>query len=256
MQDGPDIARLAALIGDLARANMLTALMEGRALTASELAEVAGVSLPTASGHLTKLAKSALVTPRKEGRHKYFALADGDVAATLEALMGLAKSRDSKPQMSRGRSKAAMREARSCYNHLAGRTGVQMYQSLLVRGYLVEEEDTVRITPQGYDFMMDFGIDMPALTAGRATMCRACRDWTERSTHLSGSLGRALFSRMLTLGWLRRDAESRHVWFTPSGKDAFSAVFPDLPMPQVASAPEAGNVVRGRFSPPRRSVSG
>ncbi|MEL6219421.1 MAG: winged helix-turn-helix domain-containing protein, partial [Pseudomonadota bacterium] len=133
MKEGPDIARIAALIGDPARANMLTALMSGKALTVSELAEEAGVTIQTASSHLSKLDEGGLLRPRKQGRHKYFQLADAEVAHVLEALMGLATRQGAK-RVRTGPRDAQMQQARVCYNHLAGRMGVQMYRSLLARG--------------------------------------------------------------------------------------------------------------------------
>ena len=225
MQEGPDISRLAALIGEPARANILTALMDGRALTASELAEVAGVTLPTASGHLSKLTDGALLQERKQGRHKYFQLADGDVAAALEALMGLAAGRGLK-RARPGPKDAAMREARVCYNHLAGRMGVQLFQSLAHRGVLVEQGEDVSLTPQGAEMLTEFGVDIDGLHASRAPLCRSCLDWSERRTHLAGSLGRAMLARFEALGWMRRDPKGRAIHVTQSGKAAFDAAFP------------------------------
>ncbi|WP_415921327.1 ArsR/SmtB family transcription factor [Tateyamaria sp. SN6-1] len=224
MKEGPDISHIAALIGDPARANILTALMDGRALTASELAEVAGVALPTASGHLAKLADADLIRPRKEGRHKYFQLADADVASVLEALMGLAAGRGI-TRVRTGPRDAQMRAARVCYNHLAGRMGVQLYQSVLGRGFLVEEGDTVTLTGTGRDFFTGFGIDVAALEAGRTRMCRCCLDWSERHNHLAGSLGRAVLSRMEDDGWMYRDKNSRAILTTRAGQSAFVAHF-------------------------------
>lgn len=225
MKEGPDISRIATLIGDPARANMLTALMDGRALTVSELADVAGVQLPTASGHLAKLTDGGLVAPRKQGRHKYFALADGDVAAVLEALMGLAAGQGMR-RVRTGPKDAAIREARVCYNHLAGAHGVQMFQSMVDRGLVIEDGEEVSLTEAGRSFATDFGIDLSVLDAARAPLCRPCLDWSERRTHLAGSLGRALLARMEALGWLRRDAGSRAILVNPKGKAAFAAAFP------------------------------
>lgn len=225
MREGPDIARLAALIGDPARAQMLTALMDGQALTASELAEVAGITLPTASGHLTKLTEADLLQRRSQGRHRYFQLADADVAATLEALMGLAAGRGIKP-VRPGPKDAAMREARVCYNHLAGRLGVQMFQSLVQRELLFERGEEVKLTPQGTDFITGIGVDLAALEAGRAVLCRSCLDWSERRSHLAGSLGRALLARFETLGWMARDEGSRAIRVTQKGRAAFDSHFP------------------------------
>lgn len=225
MREGPDISRLAALIGDPARANMLTALMDGQALTASELADVAGVTLPTASGHLAKLTDADLLQRRKQGRHRYFQLADADVAATLEALMGLASGRGIKP-VRPGPKDAAMREARVCYNHLAGRMGVHLFRSLIEKGYVTEQGEEVTLTPDGLAFMRAFGVDVDTLEQGRAPLCRSCLAWSERRSHLAGSVGRALLARMEELGWLRRDPGSRAVHVTRSGKAAFDAAFP------------------------------
>lgn len=212
-------------MGDPARANILTALMDGRALTASELAEEAGVGLSTASGHLSKLTDGHLVRPRKQGRHKYFQLADAEVAHVLEALMGLATRQGAK-RVRTGPRDAQMQQARVCYNHLAGRMGVQMYRSLLARGLLVEEGDRVTLTPKGAAFATEFGIDVAALAAARAPLCLSCLDWSERRNHLAGSLGRAMMTRMIDLGWARRDAQSRVVHITPKGVAGFAETFP------------------------------
>lgn len=226
MKEGPDISHIAALIGDPARANILTALMDGRALTASELAEEAGVSLPTASGHLSKLTEAALISPRKSGRHKYFNLADAEVAGVLEALMGLAAQRGA-TRMRTGPRDAQMQVARVCYNHLAGRMGVQMYRSLIGRRLLAEDGDDVTLTAAGRVFATGFGIDLDGLEAGRARLCRTCLDWSERRNHLAGSLGRAMLTRMEDQGWMRREAGSRVILVTGKGKAAFAVAFPD-----------------------------
>ncbi|MEM9787184.1 MAG: winged helix-turn-helix domain-containing protein [Pseudomonadota bacterium] len=225
MREGPDIARVANLIGDPARAHMLTALMSGKALTATELAGEAGVTLQTASGHLAKLADGHLVQARKQGRHKYFALAHADVATTLEALMGLAAGQG-KLRTRTGPKDAAMRQARVCYNHLAGQMGVQMFESLKTRAYVVEGMDDIRLTASGAAFARDFGIDVDALENARAPLCRSCLDWSERRTHLAGSLGRAMLTRMEEAGWVRRDRDSRVLLFNPKGLAAFDAAFP------------------------------
>lgn len=225
MREGPDISRLAALIGDPARANILTALMAGQALTTSELAEEAGVSLPTTSQHVTKLIDGGFLTARKQGRHKYVTLASEDVAQVLEALMGLAEGQGLK-RVRPGPKDAAMREARVCYNHLAGARGVQLYAALVARDWLRVGPTGLSLSPDGRGFIEDFGIDLDALETKRAPLCRDCLDWSERRSHLSGSLGRALLTRMETLGWARRLPESRAIRFSPEGARAFDATFP------------------------------
>lgn len=225
MKEGPDIARLAALIGDPARANMLTALMSGKALTASELAAEAGVTLPTASAHLAKLDAGGLLAPRKQGRHKYFALANDEIAAVLEALMGLAAGAGHLRSRS-GPRDPELRKARVCYNHLAGDMGIRLYDSLVDRKLLSLGKEGLDLSDAGRRFMSRFGLDLEALAAGRSPLCRACLDWSERRSHLAGSLGRALLSRFEDLGWARRVEGTRIVQFTPKGEAAFRRRFP------------------------------
>ena len=225
MKDGPDIAAVAALIGDPARANMLTALMDGRALTGRELAAEAGITVQTASSHLRKLEQGGLLRRRKQGRHTYVSLADADVADVLERLMGLAQ-RGGHTRSRTGPRDAALREARVCYNHLAGGKGLQLYDSLLARGFIEADGDALTLTAAGHGFVAAFGIDVAALTARRTPLCRACLDWSERRTHLAGSLGRAFLSEMLARGWARRAPTGRAIIFTASGAKDFDATFP------------------------------
>jgi DNA-binding transcriptional ArsR family regulator/predicted transcriptional regulator len=222
---GPDIAQVAALIGDPARANMLAALMGGQALTARELAEEAGVTPQTASGHLARLEAGGLLVARKQGRHKYLALASDEVAAVLEALMGLAVA--SGHQRTRtGPKEGALREARVCYNHLAGERGVRMFDSLNARGLIIATDADVRLTDQGADFAETFGIALAPLQKARAPLCRACLDWSVRRSHLAGSLGRAFLTLMIEDGWAKRETEGRAIRFTRKGDKAFEAAFP------------------------------
>lgn len=224
MKDGPDIAQIAALIGDPARANMLTALMSGKALTAGELAREAGISPQTASSHLKKLLDGRLVRVRGQGRHKYYGLSGEDVAHTLEHLMGLAAGRGHLRTRT-GPSDAEMRAARVCYNHLAGSRGVQMFTAMRVRGYLDANDDAVTLTEPGAQFCSGFGIDLGALARSRAPLCRPCLDWSERETHLAGKLGRAMLTRMEEIGWLSRKPDSRIIRFTRTGAAEFDALF-------------------------------
>ncbi|MDC0737578.1 winged helix-turn-helix domain-containing protein [Cognatishimia sp. SS12] len=224
MKEGPNIAEVAALIGDPARANILTALMSGKALTASELALEAGVTPQTASSHLAKLERGGLVAPRKSGRHKYFSLTSDAVAETLEALMGLAAGHGqlrSRP----GPRDVAMRRARVCYDHLAGDMGVAMYDSLLRRGHINANPNAIILTESGKAFVSEFGIDLASLPPSKAPLCRACLDWSARTSHLAGQLGRAFLSHFITRGWTRRIENSRTLVFTPEGQRAFSALF-------------------------------
>jgi DNA-binding transcriptional ArsR family regulator len=222
MKEGPVIASVAALLGDPARANILTALMDGRALTVSELAEAAGVTIQTASGHLSKLDAANLLTAEKQGRHRYFRLSGPDVAQVLEALMGLAQ-RTGATRVRTGPKDAALRSARVCYDHLAGERGVAMLNGALRRGLIVGGHD-LTLTDKGRVFFADFGIDLSRLEKGRRPVCRACLDWSERHSHLGGALGAGILSTMIDRIWVRRDT-GRVLTFTCEGVEGFEAAF-------------------------------
>jgi len=224
MKEGPDISRIAALIGDPARANILTALMSGKALTATELAGEAGVTLQTASAHLAKLEGAEMIACCKSGRHKYFTLGGDDVGHALEALMGLAAGAGHLRTRT-GPKDAALREARVCYSHLAGAKGIALYQGLLRRGLIVEQGEDVALTEAGEAFLRDFGVDLEALSKSKAPLCRSCLDWSARQTHLAGSVGRALLARMQELGWAERVEGTRVVRFSAKGEVAFGETF-------------------------------
>ncbi len=226
MKEGPDISRIGALIGDPARANMLTALMGGQALTASELAGAAGVTLQTASTHLSRLEGGGLVAQRKQGRHRYFALADDGVGLLLENIMGFAADRGlmrTRP----GPKDPALRKARVCYNHLAGDFGVRMFDRLVADGAVALDGEEAALTPSGEARMAGIGIDLAALKTQRRPLCRTCLDWSERRSHLSGSLGEALLARFIADGWAKREKDSRAIRFTAEGERRFLALFPE-----------------------------
>lgn len=224
MKDGPDISRLAALIGDPARGNMLSALMTGKALTATELAGEAGVSPQTASSHLKKLEDGGLIRHRRQGRHRYFALASDDVAATLEALMGLAAGQGH-ARTRTGPRDPALRHARVCYNHLAGERGVQMFRAMRARGHFKIGPETIDLTTAGQAFVAELGIDLTTLPPSRAPLCRECLDWSMRQSHLGGRLGRAMLARFEALHWFRRLPESRVLILTPEGHRRLDTLF-------------------------------
>lgn len=226
MKEGPDIAHIATLIGDPARANMLTALMSGKALTVSELAEEAGVTIQTASSHLSKLDQGGLLRPRKQGRHKYFTLANDEVAHVLEGLMGLAAG-SGHLRTRTGPKDAELRQARVCYNHLAGDMGTQMFDSLMAQGHLIIEQDELRLTPSGAVFAKKLRIDLDTLNGQKSPLCRECLDWSERRSHLAGSLGRALLSRFEELSWATRNQKTRVVSFSREGRREFDRLFTD-----------------------------
>jgi DNA-binding transcriptional ArsR family regulator len=227
MKAGPDIAMIAALVGDPARSNMLTALMTGRALTASELAHQAGVTPQTASSHLSKLEAGGLVEQEKQGRHRYYRLSDPDVAAVLEGLEGLA-ARAGHMRVRTGPKDPALRHARVCYDHLAGDLGVQMLDSMKQQRLLRQRKQEIELTGEGERFLTDtLQISAEALAHPRRPVCRACLDWSERRHHLAGTLGAAILTRFTELKWATRDAApgSRVVNFTRHGEKRFAALF-------------------------------
>ncbi len=224
MSDGPNIARVAALVGDPARAEMLTALLAGRALTATELAGLAGVTRQTASAHLARLVDAALLEVEAQGRHRYFRLAGSDVAQLLESLMGVA-FRTGAVRLVTGPREPALRKARVCYDHLAGELAVILYDGLHARGVLSSGGEALALTPAGAAWFASFGID-PAHEATRhRAFCRACLDWGERRHHLGGALGAALLRRLCELGWAQRAKDSRVVTFTPQAEQELRFAF-------------------------------
>lgn len=222
MREGPDIARIASLVGDPARANMLNALMGGTALTASELALEAGVSLPTASSHLSKLMEGGLLTLASQGRHRYYGLAGPQVAGMIEAITGVAEAVGPK-RVRPGPRDGAMRVARVCYDHLAGEQAVAMLDRLVDKNILVRDDQEIRLGPSAASHFAAIGIDV--YTKPRRPVCRACLDWSVRRSHLAGTLGTAILDKILLEKWARREKDSRAVVFSPPGKQAFERVF-------------------------------
>jgi len=223
MRDGPDIAEIASLIGDPARAQMLMALSDGRAWTAGELAREAGITAQTASAHLGKLEAAALVKIESQGRHRYVALADASVSDALEALLRLA-AQQPKPKRRPGPRDPALRHARSCYNHLAGEVAVQLADHFLERGWLKASRDggwqLSKAGEKGFAAAFDISVD--EIGAKKPT-ARPCLDWSERRPHLAGPLGSALLDSLFKNGWVRR-TEGRAVAFTKRGEERIAAL--------------------------------
>jgi DNA-binding transcriptional ArsR family regulator len=222
MKDGPNITNIAALVGDHARAEVLTALMSGMALTATELAEVAGVTKQTISGHLAKLVDARLLAVEAQGRHRYFRLADPDVARLLESLMSVA-FRTGALRLRSSPREPALRKARVCYDHLAGELGVMVYDRLAQAGAFTVDGDGIVLTAAGRRLVADIGDDIDALASTRRPLCRTCLDWSERRHHLAGALGSALLARYQQLGWASRATESRVMAFSSAGEQALRA---------------------------------
>jgi len=225
MKDGPDIALLGSLIGDPARANMLSALMSGKALTASELSAEAGVTVQTASAHLKKLENGGMIRQKKQGRHRYFSLSDDDVGSLLENMMGVA-AKKGHTRLRTGPKDPALRKARVCYNHLAGEMGVLAFDSIVARNFVTEDETTLVLTDSGRSFVTQFGIDVNALENSRRPACKSCLDWSARRSHLAGGLGTLLLQHFYELGWAKRENGTRIVNFTRNGEAEFKALFP------------------------------
>ena len=219
MSDTSRMASVAALLGDPARANILNALMDGRALTAKELAFAAHVAAPTASGHLARLTDASLLAVETQGRHRYFRLASPLVGQMLESVMAVAGP---EPRRTAWRGGDALRTARTCYDHLAGRLGVALADALTVAGHVTLSGDGGEVTDQGHAFLAEFGAEPPA---GKRVFCRPCLDWSERRPHIAGRLGAALASRCLQLGWIAPQRDSRAVSITAAGRLGFAERF-------------------------------
>lgn len=223
----PSFALVGALIGVPARANMMAALMDGRAQTATELAFVAGVTPQTASSHLAKLTEAGLLAVENQGRHRYYRLANPTVAEALEPLTHLTPNqRVPERRRAHARRVGELRRARFCYDHLAGRLGVALTDSLLKRRYIRRVESDFRLGPKGRGFMADLGVDVETAESQRRHFARCCLDWSERRPHLGGSLGAALADRLLAEKWLKRDRKSRKVIITAKGEAALPGAFP------------------------------
>src|ERR1700716_3807030 len=225
MKAGPDIAMVAALVGDPARCNMLTALMTGRALTASELAHQAGITPQTTSSHLAKLETGGLIEQEKQSRHRYYRLADPDGAGGLEGLAGLA-ALAGPMRVRTGPKDPALRRARVCYDHLAGDLGVQMLDSLKQQRLLRQKKQDIELTAEGERFLASaLQIDLARIEQARRPLCKTCLDWSARRSHLAGTLGAAILTRLYELKWAARSPGNRIVNFTRNGEKQFAALF-------------------------------
>jgi DNA-binding transcriptional ArsR family regulator len=224
MNTGPLIAEIAALVSDPARATMLTALLDGRALTASELAYAARITPQTASTHLAKLTEAGLLTALREGRHRYFRLASLKIFEMLDAIMAVAV--ENRPRFRPlSRQARELSDARICYDHLAGRLSVEIADFFTAHEYIVLSDGAAEITPAGTRFLDEFGIDLSSLNSTGREFCRLCLDWTERRPHIAGALGAALTKRCFDLGWIEQIKHSGAVIVTPPGQRGFLETF-------------------------------
>lgn len=217
------MAQIAALIGDPGRSNMLAALLGGEALTATELAAIAGVSRPAASEHLAKLTQGNLLSVTSQGRHRYYSLASAEVARALEALMSVSAGQDF-GRRATPRIDPALRNARTCYDHLAGRLGVALADALVARAAVILTPDAGEVTQLGLDLLDSLGILLETPRRSKRLLCRPCLDWSERRPHIAGALGAALNKRMLALGWIER-GEGRSVTVSAPGRRGLADAF-------------------------------
>ena len=223
------IARIAGLLGEPARTAMLIELMGGRALTASELARAAAIGASTASSHLAQLVDAQLLRVAPSGRHRYFRIASPDIARLIETLMQLAAQTATipGPRLVVGPKDAALRAARTCYDHLAGRLGVAITQRLVIDGGLALDEEQANLNDRGRRALAELGIDVPTVAARGSRIdpssCRPCLDWSERRLHIAGRLATHICHACVQRGWIQRRASSRAVDVTPPGRVALQA---------------------------------
>lgn len=220
------IAEIASLLGDTARVNIMLALADGRALPAGDLALAARIAPATASGHLGQLVRGGLLGVAQQGRHRYYRIASAEVAGLIETVLALAATQEEAREPPRRvpcRADAALREARTCYNHLAGRLGVALADALAAAGHVTLGIDGGEVTSQGRDFLAEFGLDLGQ--GKRTAFCRTCIDWSERRLHLAGHVGAGLCARCFDLNWIERRPASRAIAVTPVGRQGFRTVF-------------------------------
>ena len=234
MNEGPNIVPIAALVGDHARASMLTALMSGGALTATELSTQANVTRQTASSHLAKMMQAGLISVIKQGRHRYYRLADEDVAHLLESLMGIAQ-RTGATRVRPGPRDPQMRKARVCYDHLAGDMAVELYDCFQNNGYIRQTESVnddnpvVELTRLGRQYLSGLGISYTPASNSRRPQCRCCLDWSVRRFHLAGSVGAGILEYCYQQKLAKRIENTRVVVFSAKGEQTFRDVL--LPTP-------------------------
>jgi DNA-binding transcriptional ArsR family regulator len=236
------LSAIATLIGEPARTAMLVTLMDGRALTAGELAGAAGIGRPAASAHLVRLHEAALLALEAQGRHRYYRLAGPAVAAMLEGMMALdaslAGAVPRKPVRTGPRDRD-LRRARLCYDHLAGEVAVAIADAMTARAELDFARDGAILTERGLALLSSLGVE-PGPSAGSATFCRPCLDWSERRPHIAGAVGAALLRTFVDRHWMRPAATGRAVTITPPGLAALDRYFGVIPSLGEPDSPKLG----------------
>ncbi|KAA6450755.1 ArsR/SmtB family transcription factor [Bacillus swezeyi] len=224
MNANPNIAEVAKLVSDPSRAAILTALLDDRFYTATELAGCAGIKQQTASFHLAKLADANMLISQKQGRHRYYRLKDANIAQALEGLLNIAPPAEIRSFRQSAEDKA-IRKARTCYDHLAGTLGVMLTERLVDMEILKGEEKDFTVTEKGAGFFKALGIDIQNVKRKRRSFCHRCLDWSERRHHLAGALGAALLDAFISLDWIKRRPQTRAVTITPKGKKELERIF-------------------------------
>ncbi|WP_258297203.1 ArsR/SmtB family transcription factor [Paenibacillus peoriae] len=224
MSTKSNVAMIASLVSEPSRAAILTALLDGRFHTASELAHMAGIKPQTASFHLAKMTEAQVVTVEKQGRHRYFGIQGPEVAQVMESLLSIAPPVPIK-SFKHASENEALRLARTCYDHVAGQLGVQLMSFFIQKGILSEDQDGLHITEQGETFFTDFQIDLKKTRQKRRSFSHKCLDWSERRHHLAGALGNALLDRLFELNWIERLPTTRAIRVTADGKRGFKEIF-------------------------------
>ena len=242
-----DIAPVAALLADRARAAMLMSLLDGLPRAAGDLSKLAGVTPATASAHLARLLDGGMLAVQRQGRHRYYRLASPEVATVIEVLAQVSPVKPARG-LRQSREAAALAEARTCYDHLAGRAGVALLDALLATGTLTSQDPEgagaaggptgvgaayeiteaaagYAVTGPGAATLASFGVEVAGLLRSRRKFAGSCLDWTQRRPHLNGALGAAITSRLLQLGWIERGRSRRSVRVTPAGQDGLARTF-------------------------------
>ena len=203
---------------------MVSALLDGRGLTATELAFAARITPQTASTHLAKLTEAGLLSVVRDGRHRYFQLASPTVVDMIDGIVAVALQKRPRYRPL-SREARALSAARICYDHLAGRLCVDLTDAFVARKYVVLDAAAAEITAAGTRFFTEFGIELPRLRSTRRHFCRLCLDWTERRPHIAGTVGAAITKRYFDLGWMERMKRSHAVIVTPLGRRGFEETF-------------------------------
>ncbi|KQL39350.1 ArsR family transcriptional regulator [Bacillus sp. FJAT-25509] len=224
MNANPNVAVVATLVSETSRAAILTVLLDGRFHPASELAYMAGIKPQTASFHLAKLVDAKLVSVEKQGRHRYYGIRNQEVAHILETLLSIAPPIEIR-SLKQASENTAIRFARTCYDHPAGKFGVLLTDSLINLGVINEESQGFIVTEKGERFFTDFQIDLEKIKKKRRSFSHKCLDWSERRYHIGGALGNALLERFLELNWIQRMPKTRAIKITFEGKKGFNEIF-------------------------------